>query len=96
MKTLYIGNLAESLSESALREMFSPYGDIVSVKLMTGRRGRATGVAYVEMATEESASAALQSLRGTEVGGHRLDIVLEEPPEPQRRRQFQRGGRRRR
>lgn len=97
MKTLYVGNLAEGTSEPDLREIFSPYGEIVSIKLVTGRRGRSTGVAYVEMSSDDSAQAAYEGLQGRAVGGHRLDVVLEEPPEDRRRPRFQRrGGRGRR
>lgn len=45
---------------------------------MSDRRGRAKGFGYVEMADDESARAAIESLRGKELNGRLMDIVLED------------------
>jgi RNA recognition motif-containing protein len=45
---------------------------------MSDRRGRAKGFGFVEMADEESAREAMQSLRGKELNGRLMDIVLED------------------
>ncbi len=59
-----------------------------------GQRGRPKGFGYVEMSDGESARAALESLRGTQINGRTMDIVLEDRA---RRRSggIGRGGRRR-
>ena len=46
--------------------------------MMSDRRGRAKGFGFVEMADDESARAALESLRGKELNGRLMDIVLED------------------
>jgi RNA recognition motif-containing protein len=88
--------LAPDVTEAELKNTFAGRGEIASIKMLSGRRGRnSTKYAYVEMTSDASAAEALEALRGTELKGHRLDIVLEEPAPTQRpRRQF-RGGRRR-
>ena len=97
MRTLYVGNLAHETTEVDLRAIFSRYGEVVSAKMASGRRGRTKGFAYVEMATEASAMAAMQSLRGTEIKGRVVDIVPEEPPmRPRGAKDRRRGGHRRR
>lgn len=45
---------------------------------MSDRRGRAKGFGFVEMADDESARAAIESLRGKELNGRLMDIVLED------------------
>ncbi len=75
-----MGNLAYETTEADLRAVFSRHGEVVSAKIVSGRRGRSKGFAYVEMVDEASAMAAMQSLRGTEVNGRMMDIVAEEPP----------------
>jgi RNA recognition motif-containing protein len=75
-----VGNLAHETTEADLRAVFSRHGQVVSAKIMSGRRGRSKGFAYVEMADEASAMSATQSLRGTEIKGRMMDIVPEEPP----------------
>ena len=92
MKTLYIGNLAHETTDVDLRTAFSPFGKVVSVKIVSDRRGRTKGFGYVEMPDDTSAKAAMESLRGTQVNGRTMDIVLEEP---RRRGGRVRAGRRR-
>lgn len=92
MKSLYIGNLAHETTDVDLRTAFSPFGKVVSVKIVSDRRGRTKGFGYVEMADDTSAKAAMESLRGTQVNGRTMDIVLEEP---RRRGGRVRAGRRR-
>ena len=83
-----MGNLAHETTEADLRAAFSPFGEITSVKLVTDRRGRPKGFAYVEMSDEASATAAMEALRGKQLNGRTMDTVLEEPRRgrPRRRR----------
>ena len=94
MQTLYIGNLAHETTDVDLRTAFSPFGKIVSVKIVSDRRGRPKGFGYVEMSDEDSARGALESLRGTQINGRTMDIVLEERAK-RRSGGIGRGGRRR-
>jgi RNA recognition motif-containing protein len=47
--------------------------------MVTDRRGRAKGFAYVELSDAASANAAMEALRGTQLNGRTMDTVLEEP-----------------
>ncbi len=79
MKTLYVGNLAHETTDMDLKTAFSQFGAVASVKIVSDRRGRTKGFGYVEMADEESAKASMESLRGTQINGRTMDIVMEEP-----------------
>ena len=91
--TLYVGNLAHETTEADLRTAFSQFGTVVSARIVSGRRGRPKGFAYVEMADDAATEAAMESLRGTQINGRTMDIV---PEEPRRGGKARRGGRRRR
>ncbi|MBD3610005.1 MAG: RNA-binding protein [Gammaproteobacteria bacterium] len=64
--TLYVGNLAFKTNEAALRELFSEYGQVQSVRIMKDRLTRKPrGFAFVEM-ERSGARAAARSLNGEE------------------------------
>jgi RNA recognition motif-containing protein len=94
LQTLYVGNLAHETTDVDLRTAFSPFGKVVSARVVTDRRGRPKGFAYVEMSDEASARLAMDSLRGTQINDRTMDIVLEERAK-RRRGGIGRGGRRR-
>jgi RNA recognition motif-containing protein len=72
LTTLFVGNLSPDVSESDLRAAFEPYGRITSLRLVPRRR-----LAYVEL-PPEAAQAAVDALRGAQIKGRTLDVVLEE------------------
>ena len=96
MKSLYVGNLAYGTTEADLRAVFSPFGELVSVRIASDRAGRPKGFAFVEMADESAAAAAAESLRRTQLHGRTMDIVESEPPGKRRpsRSRGRLGGRR--
>jgi len=78
---IYVGNLPWSATEDELHDLFAPHGTVESVRLVTDRdTGRARGFGFVEM-DDESASAAIEALDGTEMGGRTLKINEAKPRE---------------
>lgn len=74
IKKMYVGNLAFQSTEDDIQKLFSQYGEVKSVNLITDREtGRSRGFAFVEMSAED-ANAAIQSLDGTNVEGRNLKI----------------------
>jgi RNA recognition motif-containing protein len=77
---LYAGNLSPSTTEDELREAFAAYGEVASVKIITDRKtGGSKGFGFVEMSTEEEASAAISGLNGTELGGRTIKVNKARP-----------------
>jgi RNA recognition motif-containing protein len=80
MKNLYVGNLPHSATETELRTLFQPHGDIERVSLVTDRdTGRSRGFAFVEMANAAEADKAITALNGTDFGGRTLTINEAKP-----------------
>jgi nucleolin len=64
MATLFVGNLPWDCEEAALKQLFSVYGNIVSLSQPVGRQGRSRGYAIVEFSSALEASSAVQRLHG--------------------------------
>ncbi|PKI44751.1 hypothetical protein CRG98_034860 [Punica granatum] len=61
--TIFVGGLDPNVSDEDLRQPFSQYGEIVSVKIPTGK-----GCGFVQFANRNNAEEALQKLNGTTIG----------------------------
>ena len=75
MKNLFVVNMSFQTTESELRSLFEPFGEISRVSVITDRdTGQARGFAFVEMAYDEEAAKAIASLNGKEVNGRALNV----------------------
>ena len=82
-KNIYVGNMSFDTTQDELQELFGAYGEITSVNIITDRdTGRPRGFAFVEMATDEAASAAIAALNGQEVDGRALKVNEAKPRAP--------------
>ncbi|KAH7523591.1 hypothetical protein FEM48_Zijuj06G0028100 [Ziziphus jujuba var. spinosa] len=61
--TIFVGGLDPNVSDEDLRQPFSQYGEIVSVKIPVGK-----GCGFVQFANRNNAEEALQKLNGTVIG----------------------------
>ena len=83
-KKLYIGNLPYSVTEAALREMFTPLGVVDSVSIITDRdTGRPKGFAFVEMTDDNAAKQAISQINGKTLDNRSI-TVAEARPQVQR------------
>ena len=83
-KRLYVGNLSYSLKAAELEEVFKSAGEVVNVKVvMDQETGRSKGFAFVEMATDEQGTRAIETLNGKDMGGRALKVT-EANPRPER------------
>lgn len=83
---LYVGNLAYTMRDQALEELFTPYGTVDSATIIMDRdTGRSKGFGFVEMNDDAEAKAAIEALDGKEVQGRNL-VVNEARPREDRPR----------
>lgn len=75
-KRLYVGNLPYQAEEAQLRALFEQDDrQVEEVKIVTDREtGRPRGFAFVEMATDAQAQAAVAALNGKPFGGRPLTV----------------------
>jgi RNA recognition motif-containing protein len=72
---LYVGNLPYTTSEEDLRNLFSQYGRVDSVAVITDREtGRSKGFGFVEFSDDTEAKNAISGLSGQEFGGRALTV----------------------
>ena len=82
---IFVGNLAYSATEQALRQLFESYGAVEKIQIITDRdTGRSKGFGFVEMPETQAATAAIQGLNGTEFDGRTLTVNEAKPREPRR------------
>ena len=85
-KSLYVGNLPWSATEDQIRNLFSQYGTVNSVNLITDREtGRARGFGFVEMAAADAAGA-IEALDGMSLEGRNLKVNEAQPRAPRQSR----------
>jgi RNA recognition motif-containing protein len=81
--TLYVGNLAWSLTEDELVEAFASVSEVQAARIITDREtGRSRGFGFVEV-PETDAEKVLRDMNGFELRGRKL-IVNQARPRPQR------------
>jgi RNA recognition motif-containing protein len=75
-KRLYVGNIPYRTSEEQLRSLFEEQGgEVTEVKIVMDRdTGRPRGFAFVELATDAQAEAAVGALNGRTLGGRPLTV----------------------
>ena len=72
---IFVGNLAWSTTEEDLAQLFHPYGEIASVRILTDRdTGRSRGFGFIEMPNATEANAAIVGLQGATLGGRTLTV----------------------
>jgi RNA recognition motif-containing protein len=77
---IYVGNCSFDTTEQQLRDVFSAYGQVDKVNVITDRdTGRPRGFAFVEMSDNAAAQAAIRGVNGTEVGGRTLNVNEAKP-----------------
>jgi RNA recognition motif-containing protein len=86
---IYVGNMSYGTSEDSLKDLFSQYGEVQNVKIITDREtGRAKGFGFVTMNDDSAAQSAIDALNEKEFDGRTLRINEAKPKEDRPRRNF--------
>ena len=83
---LYVGNLAFSLTENELADLFKAHGEVVSAKIITDRNtGQSKGFGFVEMGSRGDGQKAMEALNGQTLQNRQI-VVNEARPQTNTKR----------
>uniref|UniRef100_A0A8D2AK53 Polyadenylate-binding protein n=1 Tax=Sciurus vulgaris TaxID=55149 RepID=A0A8D2AK53_SCIVU len=71
---IYVKNLHADVGEQGLRDLFSPFGKMLSVKVMRDNSGHSRGFGFVNFEKHEEAQKAVDQMNGKEVSGRLLYV----------------------
>lgn len=81
-RKIYVGNLSYNTTSSDLEQLFGSHGQVQSAEVISDRAtGRSKGFGFVEMGTDEEATAAIAALNGAEHDGRNLTVNEAKPKE---------------
>jgi RNA recognition motif-containing protein len=93
---IYVGNLSYDVTENELRQVFEPFGNVESVKIISDKySGRSKGFGFVEMSNNGDAHSAIDGLNDKELKGRPLKVNKARPRSENRRYEGNREGGRR-
>lgn len=82
-KKLFVGNIAWSVSDDQLRELFAQYGEIEeAIVIMDRDSGRSKGFGFVTFINDEDADKAVAELNGYDWEGRNIVVNEARPPKP--------------
>ncbi|XP_027935772.1 polyadenylate-binding protein 7 [Vigna unguiculata] len=64
---VFVKNLAESIDNAVLHDLFQKYGNVLSSKVVVYDDGKSKGYGFVQFESEESANSAIEKLNGSTV-----------------------------
>src|SRR5438270_4415356 len=81
-KKLYVGNLSYNVTSSDLEQLFAQHGTVTSAQVINDRdTGRSKGFGFVEMASDDEATAAIAAVNGQQHDGRTLTVNEARPKE---------------
>jgi RNA recognition motif-containing protein len=90
---IYVGNLNWNMTSEDLQELFAPYGEVTSAKIVTDKfnNNRSKGFGFVEMSDDDAARTAISALHDSDIQGRKI-VVNESTPRPEGERREGGGG----
>jgi len=88
-RNLFVKNVEDHITEDKFKKVFEPYGNIVSIRLMTNEKGISKGFGFVCYSSREEAEKALNAIgKNTILDGcaKPLYVAIHEPKETRQQR----------
>lgn len=74
-KKIYIGNLSFTTTEETLKNLFSNYGDVLSVNIIYDKfTNQSKGFGFLEIDDDSNAATAVATLNGKTLDGRRIRV----------------------
>ncbi|MBM4176785.1 MAG: RNA-binding protein [Ignavibacteria bacterium] len=74
-KKLFVGSLPFAVSNEELQKLFEAYGEVTSAVVIKDKQTRRSkGYGFVEMASDEAATAAMEALNKSELKGRNIVV----------------------
>lgn len=90
---IYVGNLSWNLKDQDLADLFTPFGEVTSAKIVMDKfTNRSKGFGFVEMTNKEEAQAAINQLNGSEIDGRNLVVNESRPKDESGGGGYKKGG----
>jgi RNA recognition motif-containing protein len=86
---LYVTNLGFQVGDVELKDLFTPYGEVNSAKVIMDRvMNKSRGFGFVDMPDDAAAMKAMDALNGTAVDGRPLKVSEARPREERPRKEW--------
>ena len=77
---IYVGNMPYGFGSRELSELCSQHGQVADANVIIDREnGRSKGFGFVEMPNDDEASAAIEALNSSRIGGRTLRVSEARP-----------------
>jgi hypothetical protein len=73
---LYIANLPPYMTETNLEEMFSPFGQVISTRILRDNQGHSRGVGFARMESKDKCEQIIQTFNGQKIPGHMEPLTV--------------------
>lgn len=82
-KKLYVGNISFKTKQDELKKLFEKIGEVETATIITDfHTGRSKGFGFVEMATDEDARKAIETINNTVFMEKTLSVAEAKPQQP--------------
>lgn len=79
---IYVSNLSFNIQDASLKELFTPFGEVASAKVITDKfTNQSRGFGFVEMPDETAAKKAIAELNSTSVDNRTVKVMEAKPKE---------------
>ncbi|HEX7047259.1 MAG TPA: RNA-binding protein [Gammaproteobacteria bacterium] len=86
---IYVGNLPYRMTDDELRDLFAPFGEVTSAKIIKDKMtDRSKGFGFVEMSDKAAGEKAVSEVNGKDIGGRPLHVNEAQPRENSPRPRF--------
>jgi RNA recognition motif-containing protein len=90
---IYVSNLGFNVQDEDLKELFTPFGEVNSAKVIMDRvSNQSRGFGFVEMSDEAASKKAIADLNGATVGDRTIKVNEARPKEDRPARSDNGGG----